>query len=136
MQAHAENAAIKQQTALQQEEPTLAMPGEPTQVHPAGAARRESQGDSLPMPMQIDRQRDASMPASDEDNDEDHNSYDGSEASGGADDAQADVPELTLEDTQEHEQPGAGSPNPDAPSPAGRFAQIQNDTYDEFAGIE
>ena len=131
-----------QMNTRQHDEATLAMA---TQLQPDQAAPQESQAVLLPLPMQVDRQPDeALLPNSDEAEEGEH-SHDesGSEqqelnASGQPEAGNAEpAPDLMLEDTQEREP----SPSPESSpgeelNPAGGFAQMQNDTYDEFAGIE
>lgn len=114
----------------QHDEATLAMNGEPTQLQPDQADPQESQADSLPLPMQVDRRPDNASVVDSEAEDEQH-SNEGSESEQQEGGSAEVAPELMLEDTQEREQ----SPE-EEPNPAGGFAQMQNDTYDEFAGIE
>lgn len=129
MQTQQPQGSSHQPPRHQHDEATLAMNGEPTQLQPEQADPEESQADSLPLPMQVDRRPDNGlMPESQEAEDE-QESHEGS-GSEQQEDGSAE-PELMLEDTQEREEPPEGEPNP-----AGGFAQMQNDTYDEFAGIE
>ena len=109
------------------------MNGEQTQLHPSAAMHQESQGDSLPM--QIDHQHGAA-PHSPADNGGSAEQIRHSDTGHGHQGSEQG-PALVLEDTQEHVEhmPALGSQEA-APTPAGRFAELQNDTYDEFAGIE
>ena len=112
----------------QHDEATLAMNGEPTQLQPDQAAQQESQADSLPLPMQVDRRPDDVSVLESEDEQHSNEGSESEQQEGGSAEA---APELMLEDTQERE-----NTNEEEPNPAGGFAQMQHDTYDEFAGIE